>query len=235
MDHAIGAALAPIPQSKKVARVALVDIRDAATTILADCFRQFGIESVVVPASAATRLQKEKFEACVVGLGPNAAAVMEAARSSSSNSRIVIYGLGGDTREALRYSKYGVNAMFHEPVERTMALKLVRATQMLVLHEFRRYVRIPVVTEVAVQTAAGKKFSATSVDISSGGMSLRTNQDIGADNAVEVSFALLTLPRLWIRGSVTWRRPNHSFGVRFDQTDDRRRRLKDWIDAYLES
>jgi len=235
MDQAFGTALAPIPQSKKVARVALVDIADGASTILADCFRQFGIESVVLPAGEATRLQKEKFEACVVGLGPNAPAVMEAARSSSSNSRIVIYGLGGDTREAMRYSKYGVNAMFQEPVERTTALKLVRATQMLVLHEFRRYVRIPVVTEVAVETAAGKKFRATSVEISSGGMSLKTQEDIGAGNAVEVSFALLTLPRIWIRGSVTWRRPKHSFGVRFDQTDERRRRLKEWIDAYLES
>jgi hypothetical protein len=235
MDHAFGTALAPIPQSKKVARVALVDIKDAACTILADCFRQFGIESVVVPASEATRLQREKFEACVVGLGPNAPTVMEAARSSSSNSRMVIYGLGGNAQEAMRYSKYGVNAVFHEPVERSTALKLVRATQTLVLHEFRRYVRIPVVTEVAVQTLAGKKFNATSVEISCGGMSLKTKEDIDAGGGVEVSFALLTLPRIWIRGSVTWKKPKHSFGVRFDQTDDRRRRLKEWIDAYLES
>jgi hypothetical protein len=46
---------------------------------------------------------------------------------------------------------------------------------------------------------------------------------------------LLTLPRIWVRGQVTWKKPKHSFGVRFDATDDRRRRLKEWIDAYLES
>ncbi len=38
--------------------------------------------------------------------------------------------------------------MFSEPLERPAALKLVRATRMLVVHEFRRYVRIPVMTEV---------------------------------------------------------------------------------------
>jgi hypothetical protein len=33
---------------------------------------------------------------------------------------------------------------------------------------------------------------------------------------------------------VTWRK-GKSFGVRFDAADDRRRKVKDWIDGYLES
>jgi hypothetical protein len=66
-------------------------------------------------------------------------------------------------------------------------------------------------------------------------MSLKTTEEISAHQNVEVSFALLTLPRIWIRGQVTWKKPKHSFGVRFDVTDERRRRLKEWIDAYLES
>lgn len=236
MDNAYGTAVAPIPQSRKAAaRVALVDLKDIAKTVLSDCFKQFGIESVVIPADAAGRLKTEKFEACVVRLGPGAQAVMEAARSSPSNSRIVIYGLGGSAQEAMRYSKYGVNALFQEPVERSAALKLVRATQMLVLHEFRRYVRIPVVTEVAVQVAEGRKLTATSIEISSGGMSLKSTEDVAAGQGVEVSFALLTLPRIWIRGNITWKKPKHSFGVRFDLNDERRRKLKEWIDAYLEN
>jgi hypothetical protein len=235
MENAFGTALAPIPQTKKAAaRIAFVDLKDGAKTILADCFRQFGIEAVPMSANSAERLQKEKFEACVIHLGPGAQAVMEAIRTSRSNSRMVIYGLGGSAQEAMRYSKYGINAMFQEPVERSTALKLVRATQMLVLHEFRRYVRIPVVTEVAIQVSEGRKITATSVEVSSGGMSIKSSEDIAANQTVEVSFALLTLPRVWVRGQVTWKKPKHSFGVRFDATDDRRRRLKEWIDAYLE-
>jgi len=52
---------------------------------------------------------------------------------------------------------------------------------------------------------------------------------------VEVSFSLLTLPRVWVRGQVTWKKPNKSFGIRFDSTDERRQRLKEWIVAYLEA
>jgi hypothetical protein len=236
MENAFGTTLAPIPQTKKpAARIAFVDLKDNTKTILGDCFKQFGIEGVPMPASAAERLQKEKFEACVVKLGPGAQAVMEAIRTSQSNSRMVIYGLGGSAQEAMRYSKYGINAIFQEPVERSTALKLVRATQTLVLHELRRYVRIPVITEVAVQVSEGRKITATSVEISSGGMSLKAAEEIGSNQTVEVSFALLTLPRIWIRGNITWRKPKHSFGIRFDGTDERRRRLKEWIDAYLEA
>ena len=236
MDKAFGTALAPIPQTKQAAaRIALVDLKDSTRTVLLDCFKQFGIKAVLMPANAAERLQKEKFEACVVKLGPGAQAVMEAVRTSPSNSRMVIYGLGGSAQEAMRYSKYGINAIFQEPVERSAALKLVRATQMLVLHEFRRYVRIPVMTEVSVQLKEGKKITATSLEVSAGGMSLKSPEEVGSGQGVEISLALLTLPRIWIRGSVIWRKPKHSFGVRFDMSDDRRRKLKEWIDAYLES
>jgi hypothetical protein len=50
-----------------------------------------------------------------------------------------------------------------------------------------------------------------------------------------VSFSLLTLPRVWLRGNVTWKKSNQSFGIRFDPTDERRQRLKEWIAAYLEN
>jgi hypothetical protein len=161
---------------------------------------------------------------------------MEFVRTSPSNSRMVIYGLGGNAREALRYSKYGINAIFHEPLERPAALKLVRATQVLVLHEFRRYIRIPVITEVSVMTAEGAAFAATSLEISSGGMSLRGAEAVSAGESVEISFSLLTLPRIWVRSTVTWRKTaSRTFGIRFDPKDDRRFRIKEWIDAYLEN
>src|SRR5580693_10228083 len=150
MEKAFGTAPARIPIKKAAARAALVDLKESSRALLTECFRQFGIETVLVSSSAAERLRQEKFEACVISLGTGAAAVMEAARTSPSNSRMVLYGLGGNAQEAMRYSKFGINAMFQEPLERPAAVKLVRATHMLVLHEFRRYARIPVMTDVSI-------------------------------------------------------------------------------------
>lgn len=230
-------AVVPALSSKKTsARVALIDVKESERGTLAECFRQFGIESVALTGPSVERLKKEKFEACVVKLGPTAQGVMDMARTSPSNSRIVLYAVGGSAQDALRYSKYGINAIFQEPLERPTVLKLVRATQMLVLHELRRYVRIPVITEISMVMSDGRRVTATSIEISSGGMSLRSAEDIAAGQTAEISFALLTLPRIWVRGSVTWRNVSgKAFGFRFETQDERRFRIKEWVDAYLES
>ena len=239
MDKAFGSsavAVMPALSTKKAsARVALIEMKEAERILLAECFRQFGVESVALTGPSVERLKKEKFEACVIKLGPSALDLMEMARTSPSNSRMVLYAVGGSAQEAMRYSKYGINAIFSEPMERPTVLKLVRATQMLVLHELRRYVRIPVITEIAVVMTDGRRITATSIEVSSGGMSLRSAEDVTTGQSAEISFALLTLPRIWVRGGVTWRNVSgKTFGFRFDVQDERRFRIKEWIDAYLE-
>jgi PilZ domain len=237
MDKETASLSASLPAGRKAsARAALIDLKDPARAMLAECFRQFGVETVILNGDAAERLRTEKFEACVVKLAPPAQPIMESARTSSSNSRMILYGLGGSVQDAMGFSKYGINAIFREPLERAAAMKLVRATQMLVLHELRRYVRIPVITEVAVTTNDNQKLTATSIELSSGGMSLRSAQDITVGHGVEISLALLTLPRVWVKGTISWRNaPGKSYGVRFDAQDERRLRIKEWIDAYLEN
>jgi hypothetical protein len=214
--------------------VALLDINEPARSVLAECFKQFGMDTVSVMGLGADCLKQEKFDACVVTLASASESVMEAARSSPSNTRIVIYGVGGSAQEAMRFSKYGVNAVFTEPVERQAALKLVRATQMLVQHEFRRYVRLPVITEVLLVDKTARRTIVTSKELSSGGMSITSTEEFTVGMPLEISFALLTLPRISLSGTICWRAKN-CFGVRFDPGDERRQRLREWVQAYLES
>jgi hypothetical protein len=234
--HLVTAPAPPaVGQRKTVARVALFDLPESSLALLVECFRQFGVETVQIHRQHSDRLQREKFEACVLPLDPFAGPVIEAARASASNSRMIIYGLGGTAQDALRYSKLCLNAVFHEPLERSAALKLVRSSRNLIVHEFQRYVRIPVMTEVRVTLADGARVTATSQEISAGGMSLKSANAPEPGSMVEVSFSLLTLPRVWVRGNVAWKKTNKTFGIRFDATDDRRQRLKDWLVAYLDS
>jgi len=234
MDKAFVTVFAPalLPR-KAAARAGLVDLNESTCNLLAECFRQFGIETAIMSRQAAERLHKEKFEACVLSLGEGAGDLMEAVRTSRSNSRSIIYAVGGNAQEAMRYSRYGINAMFQEPVERPAALKLVRATHLLVLHEFRRYVRIPVMTEVSI-IGDGHRFTASSIEMSSGGMSLKSPEEVPVGTNLEVSFSLMTLPRVNVRSTVTWQKPK-SFGIRFDAADERRHKVKIWIDSYLEN
>jgi Tfp pilus assembly protein PilZ len=141
--------------------------------------------------------------------------------------------VGGNAQEAMSYSKYGINAMFSEPLERPAALKLIRGTRMLVLHEFRRYVRIPVMTEVSL-VGDGRRISTSSIEISTGGMSVQSTEDFSIGAGVEVSFSLMTLPRVNVKAVVSWCKPK-SIGVRFDVADQQRQKVKSWIDSYLEN
>ena len=52
-----------VPFRRTRSRTALVSLPDQSRALLADCFRQFGIETVVMTFNAAERLHKEKFEA----------------------------------------------------------------------------------------------------------------------------------------------------------------------------
>src|SRR5258708_32556242 len=84
---------------------------------------------------------------------------------------MVIYGLARNTQEALRHSAYGINAVLNEPLERQSVLRVVRSTYLLVVHELRRYVRIPVVTEISVDTGGPQKMAAVGLEGRGGGAS----------------------------------------------------------------
>lgn len=219
---------------KAVARVALIDLDEATSGVLRDCFKQFGIQTVGFSDDAIHRLQKEKFEGLVLRLDDKAGAVLESARNSPSNRRIVIYGIASDPKQALKYSRFGVNAVVDERVERQAALKVVRATHLLVLHELRRYVRIPVVSEV-VLLANKRRIAAHSVEISGGGMSVRVGTKLSIGHTMDICFDLPKKPGITVTGVVCWvREMDGMAGLRFNPEDERHLHVKDWINDYLE-
>jgi hypothetical protein len=236
-------AVAVNPPNPKVsaARVAIFHIDAAGEAILRESFKQFNIETVRIDGDVSQRLFKEKFEACVVPLDhPEALNILEAARDSPSNRRLVIYGIAADSAETLRFSKHGLNVVLPRPLDRQAALRAVRSSHLLVLHELRRYVRVPVVVEVLVESERGSRFTAVSQEVSGGGMSLSTTgKAISGDN-VTVTFTLPGGKKTSARSIVCWARVPEShpeemlFGVRFHTDDDRRVAVKEWIEAYLD-
>jgi hypothetical protein len=219
---------------KVLARVALVHIEDSVAAILRDCFRQFGISMVELGDDAAARMHKEKFEGCVLRLDESAVPVLEAARNSPSNKRLVVFGISKGSQQALRYSRWGINAIFEEPVERQSALRTVRSAHLLVLHELRRYVRIPVVIEVQVE-AEGRRFSASSREISAGGMSLCVSNGLPSAANYQLSFTLPDTPKIVVYAALCWRADAEGMvGMRFDVNDNRRFEVRKWIDDFLD-
>jgi hypothetical protein len=220
---------------KITARIASIHIDPACNTFLNDCFRQFGITVVPAEGDPILLLNRQKFEACVLRLyDPEADRILKAARNSPSNRRLVVYGIARNTQEALRYSNYGINAVLDEPLDRQSVLKVVRATHLLVIHELRRYVRIPVASQTEFDVN-GRPVIGTTVEVSSGGISIRCLAPLPKSDAIRVTLSLPGIEKLYVRAYVCWYRDSDKvYGMRFDPTDERRLRVRGWIDQYLE-
>jgi hypothetical protein len=227
--------VAAIP-GKITARTASVHVDPACNSFLGDCFRQFGISIVPLEGDPVAVFQRQKFEACVLRLyDPDADRILKAARGSPSNRRMVIYGIARNTAEALRYSKYGINAVLDEPLDRQSVLKIVRATHLLVIHELRRYVRIPVVSQAEIETESHTTAKVTTVEVSSGGMSVRSTTPLPKTDPVRLLLSLPGLEKLSVRAFICWYRESDKvYGLRFDSNDERRLKVRAWIDQYLE-
>ena len=221
---------------KITARVASIHIDPACNSFLHDCFRQFGIMVVPAEGDAVELFNRHKFEACVLRLyDPEADRILKAARNSPSNRRLVVYGIARNTQEALRYSSYGINAVLDEPLDRQSVLKVVRATHLLVIHELRRYVRIPLSTQLEIDLGSRAPIMATAVEVSSGGMSVRCNTPLPKSDPVRLLLSLPGLEKLSVRAFICWyRESDRIYGLRFDSSDDRRLKVRGWIDQYLE-
>lgn len=228
----------------KTARVALIGMSDEAQHLLQECFAQFEIAASPLTGDLSTLLGNQPFEACVLRLDGNAPALLEAARNSAANKRMVIYGVCDTPQDAMRYSRYGINAVFltsyfsaltasSSQANRQAITRVVRGTHLLVVHELRRYIRIPIVTDVTVETE-GRRFTAFSLEVSAGGLSFTAAPGLRSGQNLHASFALPDLPRLTIGATVSWLREPDEVGIAFNLDDERRLPVRDWVDKYLD-
>jgi len=218
--------------TKAAAKIALLGVDTATAAVLAECFRQFGIAAESVPLDETNRVGTT-YHACVVPLTPDVEPVLRTLRQD--NHRTVVYGTCGSVREALRYSEYGINAVFQTPVSKQEALQVVRATHLLVLKELRRYVRVPLVCSVRLETGT-EILESNSLEVSAGGMSLVVKGHVGVPQAVLAIFALPGQQMSAVKSVVCWtRREEGTAAIRFDPSDPRRAEVRQWIEQYLDA
>ncbi len=220
---------------KVAARSALVNVDPATTTVLRDCFRQFGIDAHTVPPDHPHRLQREKVDALVLGINDQALPILEAVRNSASNKRAVLFGICDNLADANVYSRFGMNVLLQRPIDRQSALRAVRTTHLLIIHEFRRYARIPIIARFDALSGA-RHITGNTVEISGGGMSIRHKGSLGVNDDIQLTFDLPGRSGIKIRGLICWVRPADSMaGVRFEPVQQPARlAIREWIDEYLD-
>jgi hypothetical protein len=215
-------------------RVALVDLPAESSQMMRQIFAQFKIKAVdCTPESM--QPTKQKYDACVVQLNDEAEPLLQTLRSSPLNRHLIVYALSVPGADFKKFSRHGINAVMNHPLERAGAMKVVRATHLLVLHEYRRYARIPVITEVGI-LHNGARAVGTSVEVSGGGMSLTSPRKLKIGDTIEATLNLPQSKPITVRAVVSWidEGPESQIGIRYEADDDRRRDIKKWVEDYLE-
>ncbi|HKR28941.1 MAG TPA: PilZ domain-containing protein [Terriglobales bacterium] len=222
-----------VRHSPKLApRVALVQLDGITGDTLTRAFVQCGVQTILVGEDFAQRLAREQFQGCILRLDDQASAVLEAVRSSRSNKKMILYGVVSHHLEVRPHAKYGINAIVELPLDRSMALQVARSTCALLLNELRRYVRIPIVVEVTIESRSGKSVG-SSREISGGGMSVSFTEQIrDASGQISLSFTLPEKPTVKIAATTCWQN-GAELGFQFQDSDAGRQIVKDWINSFL--
>jgi hypothetical protein len=220
-------------KAKRGPTALLIHLEKDEAELLGGVFRQFSIESETVSGDVAKVVNKRKFEACVLRLDDGAENTLQILRESARNRNVPILGICSSAPQAMRFSKYGINALLRDPLERQDAMRGVRSAHLLIIHELRRYIRVPIVLECIVDLLGGGKISGLTRDLSYGGMSVIAPTRVSVDHAGEVSFTLPNDTRVKVGAIVLWRHEPELVGLRFEAADDRRLQIRPWIDDYL--
>lgn len=164
---------------------------------------------------------------------PLAESILKAARSAPSNKHMVLYGVS-DHKTAMKFSSFGINAILPSPLEKTTLLRMVRGTYLLALHEFRRYVRVPVAIAVTIKEN-GTVMEGLSQEVSSGGMSF-TCSGLPSNKPLQATFTLPGTKTITVKATICWRREkDHFYGLRFEFADPNRQVVRNWIEDFLDS
>jgi PilZ domain len=226
---------AVMDQASPFCKVALVNLDEVTAAIFMNAFRQFKIQTTGFSTNSYEGLGQQKFDGCVVRLSAEFEAILAGLRNSPRDRHVFIYGILVPGQTIQQVSKFGINTLMSEPVDRPSAIKIVRATHLLIMHEFRRYARIPLVTEVEIKSGF-TSHRCTSLELSGGGMSALTESTLARGEGVECSFGLPGHEKRFVCGAnICWVRPDSGMiGVRFDTSDPRRELIKKWIEEYLQ-
>lgn len=222
-----------MPQAKPGCKVALINLDGRTASVFVQAFRELHIPTFPFEITDYRELGKERFDGCVLKLSPGFEPITKSLRDSRRDKSVFVYGLMRADQKINEVSGFGINVLIQEPITRQRILQILRPTYHLVLHEFRRYVRVPLVAEAELKSQT-RTIQCSTVELSGGGMSLQTDAKLATGDAVQCFIKLPNGNNVECAARVCWTKPESNLlGVQFDASDRRRQPVKKWVEEYL--
>jgi DNA-binding response OmpR family regulator len=183
-------------------------------------------------------LVKRKFDAVIVDCDDlqGGAKLLRDLRHTQSNARSVAFAVLNGKTTTQEAFQMGANFVLQKPLTPMHAARCFNAALNFMVRERRRYFRQPVEMAVRINIPHGAALTATSTNLSEGGIALRLSARLAKETLTELRF---TLPysgtSLELHGRVAWTDGSGHAGIRFvDVPQSSQYQLDRWLTERLE-
>jgi DNA-binding response OmpR family regulator len=173
-----------------------------------------------------------RFDAVIVDFDvPGADEFLRGVRKSPGNTHSLTFALVNRETGLPAAFAMGANLALQKPIAIESARNSLRAAYGLIMQERRRYFRYAIETLVMIKPDEHTSIVATSMNVSEGGMALKSDRELEFNGVVRLTFSLPGLKaEIDARALVVWKDPMGRAGIRFERLpDDVREKLSEWL------
>ena len=182
-------------------------------------------------------LAKRKYDAVIIDCDDLQEGVdlLRTLRHTQSNARTVAFAVVNGKTTTQEAFQSGANFVLQKPLTPLHATRCLNAALNFMLREQRRYYRHPVEIPLRIALASDQELTATTTNLSEGGMAIRVIGKLLQGAAVQLRF---TLPgvntSLELKGQIAWADGTGHAGIRFVEVPQSSQyQLEKWLTDYL--
>jgi hypothetical protein len=184
------------------------------------------------PRKALARLSRSKIDALIVDCDLNGSTqLLHELQSPENKSMTVPLVIMGGPRSSDRLGQTGAMFAFEKPISAEQAVRTLSAARSMILDGRLRYHRTGLEIPVSIKCKGQKPRDAHLVNLSQGGMQLRTADPMDAAVPIEIWLELPGARRgLKAQAEVVWQDNRGNAGVRFIKlAEPQKRALRLWL------
>jgi len=183
------------------------------------------------PEKALARISKSKIDALIVDCDLNGSTqLLRQLQTPEKKAMTVPLVIMGGPRVIDRLDQAGAMFAFEKPISVEQAVRTLSAARSMILDGRLRYHRTGIEVPVSVKCKGQKAKGAHLVNLSQGGMQIRTADTVDTATPLQVSFNLPGSKSLNAHAEVVWQDQKGNMGVRFVKVaEPQKRALQLWL------
>ncbi len=183
-------------------------------------------------------LAKRKYDAVIIDCDDleDGVGLLQTLRQTQSNAKTVAFAVVNGKTTTQEAFQSGANFVLQKPLTPLHATRCLNAALNFMLREQRRYYRHPVEIPLRIAVAPDQELTATTTNVSEGGMAVRVVGKLPQGAAVQLRF---TLPgvniSLELKGQIAWADGTGHAGIRFlEIPQSSQYQIEKWLTDHLQ-